>query len=219
MKVPSLFRFFTPKTTAVFISASESCPCTYMLELARNVPSMRCIQLTDLNSEETVEQLSRIANARKVLVFAHGSGYPLNCYYLQAELNRVRKIDIPNRWWPETFGPRQLVYFHVCHGSEIIRHSDMVNNTFNRWVSYNHLVDSVQTSIGRIRSMQQTFLKALSRSVRKRSNAQSLRSSVEAAYKEMESDLHEQGKLAPGHTAMVQMVGKNVHLLEHSHNN
>ena len=52
--------------------------------------------------------------------------------------------------------------------------------------------------------------------INSRKNARSLKSAIEAAYKQAESDLFDKG---PGYTGFIQAIGSNVRALTSSHDN
>jgi len=187
-----------------------------MYELAKDVKNIEAIHISELESDETRLKLKRINSARKISIFAHGSSYPLNCFYRKFKSPNDEQIPIHNAWWAYINSSMQSVYFHVCHGARIIAKNDILRNNFKAWVSYSNIVDSIQASFIPIRKIQRTFLYYLSEALRKRKNSKALKASIEAAYKNMESQLYDEGEYLPGYTTLLTIVGKNMEILEHS---
>jgi len=110
-----------------------------------------------------------------------------------------------------------LLYFHVCNGTKILRLP--LNSYFPEWVSYSSKVWSVQASNPLIERINRNFLARVAVEINNRKNARSLKSAVESAYKQAESDLLDNGNAVDGHTAFIRAIGRNIQSLTSSYDN
>lgn len=201
------------KVYVLFFSNSESCPCMKTYVLAQDIGGLKHKLIRRLDETETQKAVNVAKAKTNLIVYVHGSLNREYCYYK----NNHGSVVIPNEWWEQLRRTKGLLYFHVCNGSEIIKRR--LNTYFPEWVSYSKPVGSIQSSEYLIEKINRNFLSRVAVEINSRKNSRSLKSAIESAYKQMESDLFDKGKKVPGYSGFVATVGRNMRSLTSSYDN
>jgi hypothetical protein len=202
--------FVYKRVYVLFFSNSNSCPCMKTYVLAQEIGGLKHTLIRALDETETKKAINTARARTNLIVYVHGSLNPEFCYYR----NRQNSVMIPNDWWEPLRKTKGLLYFHVCNGTQILRRP--LSPFFPEWVSYSDEVWSVQGSDPVIEKINKDFLSKVAVEINSRKNARSLKSAIESAYKQAESDLFDKG---PGYTGFIQAIGSNVNALTCSYDN
>lgn len=201
------------KVYVLFFSDCNSCPCMKTYVLAQEIGGLGHTLIRRLDENETKKAVNSARSRTNLIVYVHGSLNPEHCYYNNSDST----VMIPNEWWQQLKKTKGLLYFHVCNGTQILRRP--LNPYFPEWVSYSDEVWSIQSSDPLIERINRNFLARVAVEINSRKNARSLKSAVESAYKQVESDFLDSGNKVDGYTGFIEAIGRNIRSLTSSHDN
>jgi hypothetical protein len=205
--------FVYKRVYVLFFSNCNSCPCMKTYVLAQEFGGLGHKLIRRLEENETKRAVNTAKSRMNLIVYVHGSLNPEYCYYN----NNHNSVVIPNEWWEQLRKTKGLLYFHVCNGTQLLRRP--LSPYFPEWVSYSDEVWSIQGSDPIIERINRKFLSRVADEINSRKNARSLKSAIESAYKQAESDFLDSGNKVAGHTGFVQAIGRNVRALTSSYDN
>ena len=208
---------FSNRVKGIFISNYKGCTCLQTFELATSVTNLDSIKISNIDNNHSELELEKIANSKNLLIYAHGDKDRLQCYY-KIKYGEVQKdVFIPNKWW-DFFGKSDRnVYFHVCHGANILA-SKPFNTIFKSWVSYKDEVYNVHGGDDRVIKINKMILNGISEALAKRKSPKALKLDIEIVYKSIQSNLFDEDNEYNVYTrTFITSIGHNVNILFSSH--
>jgi hypothetical protein len=207
------------KPTLVFITNSSSCPCAVTLRMADGVKIGNIFHLKSILPDVCPSNLFTNLNAAKrILIYAHGDGKRLECFYKDKSTGTEYKRYIPADWWTNLKPQKKpLIYFHVCYGAKILSNSNVLNGKFEQWVSYKAPVMNFNSVNTTVNQLNQKLLERTVNCVSNSNNPKALKAGLESVYKSIESEVHNlKHNSIPGYHQIITAIGNNVKSLQHS---
>jgi len=214
-------RFFgVPQSCSVFITDSEDCPCYKKI---RDVNGKTFV-LKDVTSQDSSDKVDKIKYFDNLMVFAHGDKKVLNFFYYEYNKGVERKVFIEENWWSSLSNKKRNIYFHSCHGAEILVKNNVLKKFFSAWVSYNNKVYGFYSSNTKINNIQRRFYEMVRAEVKKKKSPKALKTAIEGAYFSLKGDLEDLSVQDPNNSGLykdyivpiVASVGKNISSLYYS---